>query len=74
MAAVEQVPGKRDHHSSQRAPNGCQGQYLGCGEVRDKIPVGFGKVGVSQRGDKVISLLFKQTVLWVSLGAGAGKP
>lgn len=53
---MEQVPGKRDRYSSQRATNGCQGQYLGCGEVRDKIPVGFGKAGMSQRGDGAVAV------------------
>ena len=52
MVAVKQVPGKRDCHSSQRATDGCEGQHLGSREVRDKIPVGFGKAWMSQRGDR----------------------
>lgn len=65
MVAVKQVPGKRDCHSSQKAPDGCKGQHFGSGEVRDKIPVDFGKAGMSRRGDRaVLTSLAEPGVEW----------
>lgn len=54
MVAVKQVPGKRDCHSSHRATDGHKGQCLGSAKVRDKIPVDFGKAGMSRRGDRAV--------------------
>lgn len=57
MVAVKQVPGKRDCHSSQRATDRGKGQHLGSSEGQDKIPVEFGKAGMSQRGDRAVLAL-----------------
>lgn len=54
MVAVEQVPGRRGCHSSQKATDRGKGQRLGSRAARDKIPVEFGEAGMSLRGDRAV--------------------
>lgn len=54
VVTVKQVPGKRHCHSSQRDTDRGKGQHLGFSEGQDKIPVEFGKAGMSQRGDRAV--------------------
>lgn len=72
--AVKQVPGKRDCHSSQRATDGGKGQHLGSSEGWDKIPVEFGKAGMSQRSDRAVLVSGAELRVECPARAASGTP